>query len=375
MQNRKNQFMNKVAIAVTMLSMQCAVTPVHAQGQGTMVMPGQNAKPAQAVPQANPFGAVQAAPQLQNNQQGVNYGGQNNLNAQTQLQAQPAQLPSGLPADYQQQLQMMNPNVQQMNPNMDKEVVPVMNLLNTDDKKIKQVKKDIYNKGRVLNEEPIGDPNSVNDTIVVNLDPKAVPPVIRLWKNRTTTLTLTDMTGQSWPIVNYDGLSEEDFIVKRLDNPAPDGYVLSITPRGQHVRGNLQLLLKGLPKPINLQFVSGQKKVDGATEVRVNARGPNTQMTAIALPQGIDSELLNVLQGVGPGGTKALSTSSNGFQAWLSRDGQSLYVRTRYKIMGPAFENFSSSPEGIHAYKLPATPVITYKTDNGKFGEVTVNGL
>ncbi len=385
MQRKINYQKNKLAINLNLAAafILLSASSVYAQNQnnqgqnnqGQMVMPGQNAKSNAITPQpANPFGTV---PQQQaTNQQGIQYGGQNNLNGQVQLQAQPQQLPTGLPADYQQQLQMMNPGaVQQVNPNIDKEVGPVMNLLNTDNKRIKQVKKDMYDKGRVLNEEPIGDPNSVNDTIAVNLDARAVTPVIRLWKNRTTTITLTDMSGQAWPIVNYDGLPDEDFVVKRLDNPAPDGYVLSITPRGQHVRGNLQLILKGLAKPVNLQFVTGQKTVDGAKEVRINARGPNTQLTGISLPQGIDSELLNVLQGVGPSSAKALTTSSNGFQAWLSRDGQSLYVRTRYKIMGPAFENFSGSPEGINAYKLPATPVITFKTDNGKFGEVTINGL
>jgi intracellular multiplication protein IcmK len=211
--------------------------------------------------------------------------------------------------------------------------------------------------------------------VTASLAPGATPPVVRLAKNRTTAIIITDMTGQPWPIINYDGLSDEDFTVKRLDNPAPDGYVLSVTPKGAFVSGNLEIVLKGLPSPISIDFVSAQKEVDARKEIRVQAKGPNTQFTTIGMPESLDTTLLSILQGVAPQGAKSLTVSSAAVQAWLSRDGSSMYLRTRYKIMSPAFENVTSSPDGTFAYKMVPVPVVLYKASEGRFGEFSVDGF
>lgn len=249
-----------------------------------------------------------------------------------------------------------------------------INILNTPDKKIREVNKDIYNKGKVISETPVTAPKISNDVIVARLEPGSISPVIRLGKNRTTTITMTDMTGQPWPIINYDGLSEEDFTVKRLDNPAPDGYVLSVTPKNPFASGNLVLVLKGLPTPISIDFVSNQKTVDGSKQVRVMGRGPNTQLTSISLPDSLDTSLLSILQGVAPDGYTMLKTSTAAVQAWKSRDG-SMYIRTRYKVMSPAFEHVTSSPDGTYAYKMVPVSVVLYKADEGRFGEFKVEGF
>lgn len=247
-------------------------------------------------------------------------------------------------------------------------------ILNTDNKKIREINRDLYSRGRVISESPTNAPRTVNNVIVAHLSPNSVSPVVRLGKNRTTSLIITDMSGQPWPIINYDGLSEEDFTVKRLDNPSPDGYVLSITPKGAFVSGNLTLILKGLPSPLNIDFVSAQKEVDATTEIRVQGKGPNTQFTSIGLPNSIDTSLLSVLQGVAPSGTKELRVGSGAAQAWLAKDG-SMYLRTRYKVMAPAFENVTSSPDGTFAYKMVAVPVVLYKAAEGRFGELMIEGF
>ncbi len=247
-------------------------------------------------------------------------------------------------------------------------------ILNAPQERIRELNRELYKKGRILNEGPVTAPKARSDVIVAHVSPGSTSPVIRLFKNRTSTLLLTDITGQPWPIVNYDGLSEEDFIVKRLDNPAPEGYVLSVTPRGSFVSGNLVLVLKGLVSPLNIEFVSAQKEVDVTTEVRVQAKGPNTQYTSIGLPSSIDTALLSVLQGVAPTGAKELKVSTNAVQAWLAKDG-SMYVRTRYKIMSPAFDNVTSSPDGTYAYKMIPVPVVLFKVADGRFGEFGVEGF
>lgn len=345
----------------------------------------------------NPFGSVKPAP---TNNGSVNYApGANNINGDkkivipdqlsamansnqpltgntpipnpVQAQAQagiPMQTPAGLPQDSYQQQNYARPTGE-INP-----IEATLNILNTPNARIRELNKDLYQKGRVINEGPTSAPKSVNGFVVAHLAPGSTSPVVRVSKNRTTTIVLTDMAGQPWPILNYDGLSEEDFIVKRLDKPGPDGFVLSITPKGAFVSGNLVLVLKDLNSTISIDFVPAQKEVDSRSEIRVQARGPNTQLMAIGLPSSLDTSLLSVLQGVAPSGTKELKTSTAAVQAWSTRDGR-MYVRTRYKIMSPAFENVTSSPDGTYAYKMIPVPVVLYKADEGRIGEFTVDGF
>jgi intracellular multiplication protein IcmK len=336
---------------------------------------------------ANPYGSVQdkGSQQINYNNVGNNIKGRqilipSNVSAAAindsnvipnpaQAQAQmgvPTQAPNGLPQNYEQDTYHRSGN---MDP-----VDATMNILNTPDGRIREINRDLYGKGRVLNETPVTPPKSINGVLTASLAPGSTPPVIRLSKNRTTAIIITDVNGQPWPIVNYDGLSTDDFIVKRLDAPSPDGYVLSVTPKGSFVAGNLALILKGLVSPISIDFVSAQKEVDVKTEIRIQAQGPNTQYVSIGLPDGIDTALLSVLQGVPPKDAKELRVSSNAVQAWLAKDGK-MYVRTRYKVMSPAFENVSSSPDGTYAYKMVPVPVVLYKAEEGKFGEFNISGF
>jgi hypothetical protein len=279
----------------------------------------------------------------------------------------PQTTPQGLPSNVQYAQQQMN--AQNIDPTQ-----ATINILNTPNNKIQQLKKDLYDKGRVINQLPVVAPRPINGILTASLSPGSISPVIRLSQNTTSTIMITDMAGNPWPIVNYDGLPNSDFKVQRLDAPSPKGCVLGITPKGAFVSGNLVLILKDEPVPININFVSAQKDVDVTTQIRIQAQGPNTQLTSINLPPSVDSALLSVLQGVAPGDAKELTTSSPAVQAWLAKDG-SMYVRTRYKIMSPAFENVTSSPDGTYAYKMVPVPVVLYKVADGRFGEFTVNGF
>lgn len=392
--NKQRSFLKKTlgcALATTVLG----VTPtVFAQQPNQPASPLDTVNNGQQPVASNPFGSVKPG-ETQNVQ--INYTqGANNLNgqktvdtnsvnpnksmpnpaiAQQQTMGGPSVPPMGLPQDYTQTMAVPTQTVSnvQRGGNIDS-TEATMNILNTPDQRIRELNRDLYRKGRVINEGPVNAPKSNSGVVVAHLSPGSTSPVVRLFKNRTSTLIVTDMTGQPWPIINYDGLTEEDFTVKRLDNPSPDGYVLSITPKGAFVSGNLVLILKGLPTPLNIEFVSAQKEVDVSTEIRVQAKGPNSQFTSIGLPTSADSALLSVLQGVAPVGSKELKVSTNAVQAWLAKDG-SMYVRTRYKIMSPAFDHLTSSPDGTYAYKMIPVPVVLFKVADGRFGEFSVDGF
>lgn len=343
--------------------------------QATPSTPSPVEKVGQNQPAAtNPFGAVPSS-----NTNEINYGGVNNIHgqkkpefvdpamAQQQTMGTPSTPPSGLPGGY------AAPTVQR-NVNLDDPTEKALGILNVPEERIREMNRELYRKSRVMNEGPVIAPKAVSGVITTHVSPGSTSPVVRLFKNRTSTLIITDMTGQPWPILNFDGLSDEDFTIKRLDNPSPDGYVLSVTPKGAFVAGNLALVLKGLPTPLNIEFVSAQKEVDVSTELRVQAKGPNTQFTSIGLPTSLDTALLSVLQGVAPSSAKELKVSSNAVQAWLAKDG-SMYVRTRYKIMSPAFDNVTQSPDGTFAYKMIPVSVVLFKVEDGRFGEFTVDGF
>jgi intracellular multiplication protein IcmK len=388
--NKQKSFFNKTlscAIATTVVGLSTSVIAEEAKKT-----PADLAQQGSQSVASNPFGAIKNSDNSRSAE--INYDQSSNIDGtkkievplntkklqkynnpnpvvQTQNQAIPEQPPSGLPLDYQQQI-MQSPQIQR--PTNNDPTESVIGVLNASDEKIRKLNKDLYNKGRVINEGPVGIPKSHSGPITAYLSPGSTSPVIRLFKNRTSTLIITDMTGQPWPITNYDGLSEEDFSVKRLDAPSPDGYVLSITPKGAFVSGNLVVILKGLITPLNIEFVSAQPVVDVSAEIRVQAKGPNTQLTSVSLPSALDTSLLSILQGISPLGSKELKVSSNAVQAWLAKDGF-MYVRTRYKIMSPAFDNVTSSPDGTYAYKMIPVPVVLFKVSDGRFGEFSVDGF
>lgn len=329
---------------------------------------------------ANPYGSINT----KTGNDGINYGQSSITNSSLPVPnttatqqgvgyavspMAPDAPPAGLPNDYNQE-----PEYGMGAQRMDDQTSAALGILNADPKRIKEINRTLFDRGRVLNEFPVTPPKSVNGVLTASLSPGSTPPLIRLSKNRTTSIIITDANGQPWPILNYDGLSSEDFTVRRLDAPAPNGYVLSVTPRGTFVSGNLTLMLDKLASPLSIDFVSAQKEVDARTEIRVQAMGPKTKFSSIGMPNAIDTSLLSVLQGVPPMGAKPLKSSSDAVQAWLSSENK-MYVRTRYKIMSPAFENVSSSPDGTYAYKLSPVPVVLYKVDNGRFGEFNIDGF
>lgn len=246
----------------------------------------------------------------------------------------------------------------------------LMKLLNTPDKKIREMNKDLINKSKVMNEVVTAAPQSAITQITVHISPGSTPSVIRLFKNRPTTLVVTDSSGAPWPITNFTNGSTEDFEIKR---PIQDGNILSITPLGQNISANINLYLKGLDTAVVIDLVSAKKIFDARADLRVDGKGPNTQLSAMGMPDALDNKLLSILQGVAPSDAKVLKVNSGYAQAWLLKDG-SMYVRTRFKMLSPAFQNVTSSPDGTYAYKLIAVPVVVLKNQD-KFMEIGIDGF
>lgn len=219
---------------------------------------------------------------------------------------------------------------------------------------------------------PSTPPRSVTGTVNVSMSPGSTPPVIRAYSGYSTILVVTDSSGAPWPVENYAIGNRSLVNLARLDSQNGSSFSLEmLSPYGQT---NIAMKLAGVPAPIILDVVSGQKEVDAKLEVRVAGRGPNATVSSVStLPRGVDTRLIPVLNGISPEDGKALRvTGLDGISAWMSGSGK-MVVRTPFKIVSPASRSFISSADGTYVYEFPPVTQLLGLVD-GAFIPVQVSG-
>lgn len=191
-------------------------------------------------------------------------------------------------------------------------------------------------------------PKPVSTTLMINLSPGATPPAIRIAQGYVTSLVFVDSTGTSWPIASYD-IGDAKATQIQWDGKSNILLIQAISP---YADSNLVIRLIGLPTPITLELVSGQRVVDYRTDIHVAGIGPNTTElpTGTPLPNSANQLLLNVLEGVAPGGSKQLKVSGGDCQAWIL--GETMYLRTRLTVLSPGWVGRMTSPDGMYAYEI-----------------------
>lgn len=194
-------------------------------------------------------------------------------------------------------------------------------------------------------------PKPVSTTLMVNLAPGATPPAIRLSQGYISTLVFVDSTGSPWPIAAFD-LGDPKATKIEWDGKSNILVVQSIAPYGD---SNLVIRLVGLPTPITLELVSGQRVVDFRTDLHVAGIGPNSKdlPTGTPLPESANQLLLSVLDGVAPPGSRQLEVKGGDCQAWLL--GEKMYLRTRLTVLSPGWVGRMTSPDGMSAYEIQKT--------------------
>lgn len=202
----------------------------------------------------------------------------------------------------------------------------------------------------------------------VNLATGSTPPVIRLAQGFVSSLVFLDSTGAPWPLTGYDVGDPQSFNIVW-----DKGNTLMIQSKTLYTYGNLAVRLQGLNTPVMMTLIPGQKAVDYRVDLRVQGYGPNANMPTSGqnLPSGVDSVLLNVLDGVPPPGSKLLDVIGGEAQAWSQ--GSKLYVRTRLTILSPGWVSFMSSADGMNAYEMPMAPVLLVSW-HGKVIQLKIEG-
>lgn len=195
---------------------------------------------------------------------------------------------------------------------------------------------------------PTVPPKPVSTTLMINLAPGTTPPAIRLAQGYVSSLVFVDSSGSPWPVASYD-IGDAKANTIQWDGKSNIMLVQAIAPYSD---SNLVVRLVGLPTPITLELVSGQRVVDFRADIHVSGIGPNTKdlPTGVNLPESANQLLLNVLDGVAPPGGKLLTVTGGECQAWLM--GDKMYLRTRLTVLSPGWIGKMVSPDGTNAYEI-----------------------
>ena len=221
-------------------------------------------------------------------------------------------------------------------------------------------------------------PKPTASAMVVDLEPGATPPVIRLSSGFISSLVFLDMTGAPWPIKAYDVGDPKSFSVqwepqKSASDSTGMGNTLLIQSNVMYKQGNLAVVLKGLNTPIMLTLVPGQKVVDYRVDVQIPKHGPYASYSEGRLPNNASSDLVGVLNHIAPKGAKVLDVKGGRAEAWLKHN--KLYIRTPYHVISPSWQSTMSSSDGtIRAYSLQPTSVVL-ALDHGETISLNIGGL
>ena len=189
-------------------------------------------------------------------------------------------------------------------------------------------------------------------SLLVDLSPKATPPVIRLGPGIITSLVFVDGTGQPWPIASYS-VGDPTSTNIQWDRKS---NILLMQSSTFYKRSNLAVILRDLSTPVMITLISGQAAVDYRVDLRIPGFGPNAVFVQNGIPESANPILLEVLNGIPPNGSKEVMVSGGDCQAWLLK--KKLYLRTSLNIISPGWQSIMSSIDGTHAYQLQPSPVI-----------------
>jgi len=263
------------------------------------------------------------------------------------------------PLTYEQSQQVMLDSAPQSKVPVDPDAAAVFNNLLQQNmplspRQVVELRQQIDVAQRAAAITPVIPPKPVSSTLMINLAPGTTPPAIRLAQGYVTSLVFVDSTGAPWPVAMFD-IGNPKTINMQWDGKSNILLMQAVSP---YMTGDIVVRLVGLPTPITLELVSGQRVVDYRVDIHVPGIGPNTKDLPVGtgLPNSANQLLLNVLDGIAPAGSKALVVRGGDCQAWLL--GDKIYARTRLTVLSPGWIGKMVSPDGMQAYELPKTSSI-----------------
>lgn len=225
-------------------------------------------------------------------------------------------------------------------------------------------------------------PQPFKGEAVVSFDVDTDIPVISLDRKNVTTLLFTDKNNYKWEILSAKVGDDQLFAAHEpIQNVQTNALALTTTAYSGIT--NLTVWLKDAPAPLQFTLVAGQNKVNYSFNVTVSNNGPNTPALESFERDNIGKEFADgddfkqMKQGVIPKGLKALKLSGNNtgrVEAYASRDGKSIYLRTSMKLISPSYVRGGRLLDNDLVYQIPRAEVISFMHE-GRNVDITVNGF
>lgn len=217
---------------------------------------------------------------------------------------------------------------------------------------------------------PTVPPKPVSSTLMINLAPGTTPPAVRLAQGYVSALVFVDSTGSPWPIAAFDIGNPKAYNIQ-WDGKSNIILMQGVSPYGS---GDIVVRLAGLPTPITLELVAGQRVVDYRVDIHVPGIGPETKELPMgaSLPESANQVLLGVLDGIAPPGSKTLTVKGIDALAWLL--GDTMYLRTRLTVLSPGWVGKMVSPDGTQAYEMAKTSTVLI-SKYGEPAEIKIEGF
>jgi len=230
-----------------------------------------------------------------------------------------------------------------------------------------------YEQTRSAERAPVSaDADRSTRSIDLTLKPGEAIPVIRMESGTVTTLTFSDRNGNPWPIYSVTPGDPNRFATQTAGEQGKSN-ILVLNTTADYAVSNAVITLVDSPVPILMTLdAREQSTVDYRVDVRIDAKGPNSQFAisdSYQLPATGDSLMLAFLDGLPPKGAVERQTSARGVEAWVYE--KELYIRTRGELLSPAYTKRSSNVSGTNVFVLHEAPVIVLSQD-GVFDTVSI---
>jgi len=209
-----------------------------------------------------------------------------------------------------------------------------------------------------------GTPKGQTRVSTISLDPGVEPPQINLNSGYVTTLSIVDVTGEPWPILDI-GVGG-NFEVSPTQG-GPDGaHIVRVVPLTRVGTGDLSILLKDQPTPVIFRLSSGGPTVDLRYDARIAKLGPHAKPQIINRPrlEAGDETLTRILENAPPDAASRLKIAGLDARSKAWAVGDKVYVRTPLTLLSPAWNASIVSADGTSVYEIGSAPVLLM-SDNG----------
>ncbi len=197
----------------------------------------------------------------------------------------------------------------------------------------------------------------------LSLDPGQIPDVIDVAMGTVTTVSIVDVTGQPWPVLDMTWAGEFDII-----KPSAGENIFRITPTTHFAKGNMSIRLVGLQTPVVIGLNTRRDRVYYRLDLRIPEYGPKANAPLINSSLSItagSATLASVLDGLPPESAEKLVVTGADRRTKAYKVDGMVYVRTPLTLLSPGWNSSVKSGDGMNVYELNSAPILLL-SDGGK---------